>query len=72
MSCVGLSMVILCVCAHACTIEEKAEVVGRGQIYEEKGAFGRIHIEEYSGAKVIVFIPKQRLNSELHRCQVCL
>lgn len=34
---VGLSMVILCVCAHACTIEEKVEVVGRGQIYAKKG-----------------------------------
>lgn len=42
----------------------------------EIGAFRRIHIEEYSGGKVLVFrsgcIPKQKLNSELHRCQVCL
>lgn len=66
----------MCVCAHACTIEEKVEEVGSGQIYAKKGAFRRIHIEEYSGGKVLVFrsgcIPKQKLNSELHRCQVCL
>lgn len=37
---VGLSMVILCVCAHACTIEEKSRSSWKGTDLCEKGQRG--------------------------------